>query len=143
MKIPLQSGGKEIFMLTKNKEIYRQNQSKFETSNISSSQSAYTRPETGIADCVNYRKRTNKLRFIFISLCIVVPSIVCSVVFYNIGANSHSVVSDNSPTVYITRSGTKYHKENCRHLTNSNNIIKTTANKAENSGYTPCSICKP
>lgn len=44
-------------------------------------------------------------------------------------------------TVYITRTGEKYHEDGCRSLSKSK--IETTLLKAKNEGYTPCSICKP
>ncbi|MGC1240767.1 MAG: hypothetical protein WA874_04220 [Chryseosolibacter sp.] len=46
-----------------------------------------------------------------------------------------------SQTVYITRTGEKYHDDGCRYLSRSQ--IKTTLQDAVNDGYTACSICKP
>jgi len=43
--------------------------------------------------------------------------------------------------VYVTNTGKKYHKGNCRYLSKSK--IKTTKSKAQNSGYTACKVCKP
>jgi micrococcal nuclease len=48
---------------------------------------------------------------------------------------------DSKTIVYITRSGTKYHTENCRSLSKSK--IPITLGEAIQKGYTPCSICKP
>jgi micrococcal nuclease len=48
---------------------------------------------------------------------------------------------DSKTIVYITRSGTKYHIENCRSLSKSK--IPITLGEAIQKGYTPCSICKP
>lgn len=43
--------------------------------------------------------------------------------------------------VYITKTGTKYHKGSCHHLRNSK--IKTTKSEAQKAGYTACKTCKP
>lgn len=45
-----------------------------------------------------------------------------------------------SPTVYRTRAGEKYHKEGCYYLKSK---IKTTVEEATDMGLTPCSRCKP
>lgn len=47
----------------------------------------------------------------------------------------------NGRTVYITRTGSKYHFDGCRSLASSK--IPTSIAEAVSSGYTPCSICKP
>ncbi|HWQ41896.1 MAG TPA: hypothetical protein VN456_07655, partial [Desulfosporosinus sp.] len=44
-------------------------------------------------------------------------------------------------TVYITKSGKKYHNDGCRSLSSSKISISLTDAKAK--GYTPCSICDP
>lgn len=44
-------------------------------------------------------------------------------------------------TVYITKTGTKYHSAGCQHLSKSCNPISLSDAKA--SGYTPCSKCNP
>lgn len=46
-----------------------------------------------------------------------------------------------SDTVYITSSGSKYHRAGCRHLSKS--MIPISRAEAEAKGYTPCSVCKP
>jgi len=43
--------------------------------------------------------------------------------------------------VYITRTGTKYHAEDCRYLKYSRYEI--TLEEAKERGYTACSVCKP
>lgn len=45
-----------------------------------------------------------------------------------------------SQTVYITKSGKKYHKAGCNYLKSS---IPIELNEALNRGYGPCSKCKP
>ena len=44
-------------------------------------------------------------------------------------------------TVYITRTGKKYHFGNCRSLSKSK--IPVGLKEAVNRGYTPCSVCRP
>lgn len=43
--------------------------------------------------------------------------------------------------VYITDTGTKYHRDGCRYLAKSK--IKITLKEAVERGYTPCSVCDP
>jgi hypothetical protein len=44
-------------------------------------------------------------------------------------------------TVYITRTGEKYHRDGCQYLRQSR--IATTLRDAVKRGYGPCSVCKP
>lgn len=44
------------------------------------------------------------------------------------------------PTVYVTESGKKYHKKDCR-LKKGSTGIKLSA--AKKKGYKPCEVCKP
>ncbi|MFC1620176.1 S1C family serine protease [Candidatus Neomarinimicrobiota bacterium] len=58
--------------------------------------------------------------------------------------NLKSTVFDDSKantTVYITRTGEKYHHGSCRYLRKSK--IKTTLLNAVERAYLPCSVCKP
>ena len=43
--------------------------------------------------------------------------------------------------VYVTDTGTKYHRESCQYLRLSKH--KITLDDARDEGYTPCSICDP
>ena len=43
-------------------------------------------------------------------------------------------------TVYVTRTGKRYHRAECRYLLSK---IKTNIEEAKASGYTPCKVCKP
>lgn len=45
-----------------------------------------------------------------------------------------------SPTVYRTKAGEKYHREGCYYLKSK---IETTVAKATDMGLTPCSRCDP
>lgn len=46
---------------------------------------------------------------------------------------------DNSEVVYITASGTKYHKNGCSYLSKS--MVSISLEKAISGGYSPCSRC--
>ncbi len=48
---------------------------------------------------------------------------------------------DDDPIVYITETGTKYHRAGCTYLKKSAIPIKKS--EAIKQGYTPCSVCKP
>ncbi|MBN2081242.1 hypothetical protein JW859_03435 [bacterium] len=43
--------------------------------------------------------------------------------------------------VYVTKTGKKYHRGDCRYLKKSK--IKMTLEAAKQAGYTPCKVCKP
>lgn len=51
------------------------------------------------------------------------------------------VVNVSAQTVYTTKTGEKFHKENCKYLKYSKKEI--TLQKVLKLGYTPCSVCKP
>ncbi len=58
------------------------------------------------------------------------------------GSESSAAVSGGSGTiVYVTDTGTKYHRESCGSLWNSSRPI--SKERAIASGYTPCKKCKP
>ena len=44
-------------------------------------------------------------------------------------------------TVYVTKTGTKYHRINCGHLKNTD--LALTVEQALANGYTPCGVCNP
>jgi hypothetical protein len=44
-------------------------------------------------------------------------------------------------TVYVTKSGKKYHRDGCRYLRQSR--IPVTLKDAKANWYTPCSVCNP
>ena len=44
-------------------------------------------------------------------------------------------------TVYITKTGKKYHRPTCRYLSRSK--ISTSLKDAKANGYSACSVCKP
>ncbi len=43
--------------------------------------------------------------------------------------------------VYVTKTGAKYHRDGCRHLSRSKRPMSLQDAKA--SGYTPCKVCRP
>lgn len=56
-------------------------------------------------------------------------------------AASKSKASGSGGTVYITRTGEKYHSSGCRYLRQSK--ISISKSEAQRQGYTPCKVCKP
>lgn len=59
----------------------------------------------------------------------------------NSNSTSNNSYNDNSSeTVYITNTGSKYHRSGCSYLKSSIKINKSEAIKR---GYTPCSRCNP
>jgi hypothetical protein len=44
-------------------------------------------------------------------------------------------------TVYVTRTGKKYHRDGCQYLKSSR--IPMSLKDAKSKGYSPCSVCKP
>ena len=60
--------------------------------------------------------------------------------FYNLKAPK-TLISTESQSVYVTKTGKKYHIITCRYLRTS--IRELTLTGAIGSGYRPCSVCKP
>jgi hypothetical protein len=56
-------------------------------------------------------------------------------------AELESAQSQNNYTVYITKTGEKYHRDGCQYLRQSK--ISISKSDAVNAGYTPCSRCNP
>ena len=60
----------------------------------------------------------------------------------NIAANGEVRIGNLAEeTVYVTKTGEKYHRSNCGYLSKSKRAINLSDAKA--GGYTPCSRCKP
>ena len=53
----------------------------------------------------------------------------------------HQQEQTKEQTVYVTKTGKKYHRATCRYLSRSKISISLKDAKAK--GYTPCSVCKP
>lgn len=56
-------------------------------------------------------------------------------------SNNTSSSSESSYTVYITATGSKYHRNGCRYLSRSQ--ISISKSDAISQGYDPCSVCNP
>lgn len=50
-------------------------------------------------------------------------------------------LTGSAQTVYVTKTGKKYHSGGCPYLRQSK--IATTLSKAQADGYSACSVCKP
>lgn len=46
-----------------------------------------------------------------------------------------------SRTVYVTKTGKKYHAENCRTIKKSKTLKSMTIEEAEQRGYEACEVC--
>lgn len=53
---------------------------------------------------------------------------------------SKESIQSKEETVYITRTGKRYHREGCFYL---KSIIPIERQNALKNGYTPCKVCKP
>jgi len=63
------------------------------------------------------------------------------IVFTGVGGKSSSRhTTDGSKKVYVTETGTKYHKKSCKHAKNADAI---RLDDAVDFGYEPCKTCKP
>lgn len=72
-------------------------------------------------------------RIISLFLCVLI-------VITGVGAKSSRHTTDGSKKVYVTESGTKYHKKSCRYA---KHAYKITLEDAVDEGYKPCKKCKP
>jgi competence protein ComEC len=59
----------------------------------------------------------------------------------NTAVSSGNSTASNDMIVYITKTGSKYHRENCSSLRSSR--IPISLSEAKQRGYEPCKICKP
>ena len=86
------------------------------------------------------------------SLIAILICLLCISVFFNTGSLSDSNLHQQSiaseqrrdkkeVTVYVTRTGEKYHRSDCRYLRRSKIPKKKSEAIAE--GYEPCKVCKP
>ena len=55
--------------------------------------------------------------------------------------SSTTTPEPTSITVYVTKTGEKYHRDGCRYLSQSK--IQISLKDAKARGYDPCSVCKP
>ena len=63
----------------------------------------------------------------------------------NISKNISGVLitktDDNSEEVLVTKSGRKYHKQNCQYVEYKTNTISLSLDEANRAGYEPCKVC--
>ena len=71
------------------------------------------------------------LASLFLALILFLPLSVTAVLAYTVPSDT---------VVYVTDSGTKYHRLDCTHLHSSRSI---TIERAKRAGYEPCSRCNP
>jgi hypothetical protein len=45
--------------------------------------------------------------------------------------------------VYVTPSGERYHRSDCRYVKGKTTLRQLTVAQAKAEGYTPCKVCKP
>jgi hypothetical protein len=76
-----------------------------------------------------------RLAALFAALCLQVGVVTTAAM-----ASAQTQVSPKEVTVYATRTGSKYHRSDCRHLSKSK-IPISLEEAAER--YGPCSVCRP
>lgn len=81
-----------------------------------------------------------RLRILFVAMLLVVIAGPVAVIAWQAPPNSEKKAQTKEQTVYITRTGKKYHRDGCRHL---RSRIPTTLTGAIEAGYTACSVCRP
>lgn len=70
--------------------------------------------------------------------------LVISVLLFSADVKPVEVLAKDQPTlVWITETGTKYHKRDCRTLKNSKTVKPITIEEAVKLGYEACKVCKP
>jgi hypothetical protein len=77
-------------------------------------------------------------------LALLLALVLCTSSFTACGSSDTSDVTEQEQiedVVYITDTGSKYHAEGCRYLSQSCKEIDRQ--KAEDEGYEPCSVCNP
>lgn len=86
---------------------------------------------------------------LIISIIIFVLFCVPTTQKYSISANTmeqsvdinSSETSECNNAVYVTKTGKKFHKSNCKHIKNSDTIIDISIDQAIITGYEPCKDC--
>jgi hypothetical protein len=72
-------------------------------------------------------------------LCLLVSAPVAMVPFQQPAFQEQT--ENKTETVYVTRTGKRYHRDGCRYL--GNNPIPMSLKDAQAKGYTPCKVCHP
>ena len=83
------------------------------------------------------------MRRIFIALTLALALVGAPVVSSPLEGTAPTIFHQDKKeeTVYITRTGKKYHRDGCKHLSKSKVAIKRK--DAEARGYEACKVCKP
>jgi hypothetical protein len=56
-------------------------------------------------------------------------------------STTNQVSTSKEQTVFVTRTGKKYHRDGCQYLRQSKRKIELSS--AINKGFTPCKVCRP
>lgn len=76
---------------------------------------------------------------LLVFLCLLVAAPVAVVPFERPALQNQS--DSRTETVYVTRTGKRYHRDGCRYLSASR--FAMSLEDAEARGYTPCRVCRP
>lgn len=80
-----------------------------------------------------------KSKLILIITILLLVSTLCSCA--NNTDSDEADYNTSGITVYITKTGEKYHRSTCQHLNQSK--IRIYLEEAQDKGYERCSVCKP
>ena len=99
----------------------------------------------------NCQQMSNKILHEIIEYIIVTFHVIVRLAFYAvviwavwqfvIVEDCQGPVNDDDAIVYITETGSKYHRAGCRYLRKSSHPM--SLEEAIDSGYEPCSVCNP
>lgn len=71
----------------------------------------------------------------------IITIILILLVSYSLTSSTYIDCFAEKSIVYITKTGSKFHRSECRYLRQSK--IEISRDAAIKQGYTPCSVCKP
>lgn len=76
-------------------------------------------------------------------LSVLMTVLLCLTLLFGCSSNKDAadLMDSTASVVYVTGSGTKYHRTGCRHLSQSSHPL--TLQDALNNHYSPCSVCDP
>ena len=81
-----------------------------------------------------------KFRTFILSLILGLTLLSPGITNQSFSKDKPSVVKKKDQTVYVTRTGKKYHREDCRYLRRSSIPMKLSEARKL---YDPCSVCQP
>jgi anti-sigma factor RsiW len=84
-------------------------------------------------------RRMRHIAKLLVFVCLLVFAPVAAVPFQQPALQRQT--DKRSETVYVTRTGKRYHQEGCRYLASSQ--IPMSLKDAQAKGYTPCKVCHP